>query len=156
MGYTKLVTYTTREKRIAEKEGIDYNFISKEEFINRMNKNEFFEYVIYNSNYYGTLKKDITDEKVVILEPSGFMAYKNSHMKNIISFYLDTRDEIRKERMIKRGDNIIKINERLTGDHLVFNRKNIDGVSYILNSNDLTVEELAIEIDNLYKNKIEN
>ena len=84
-GYTKLVTNTTREKRIGEIDGKDYNFITREDFLNKLNNNEFFEYVEYNSNYYGTLKKDITDEKVVILEPKGFQAYHHSKFHGIIS-----------------------------------------------------------------------
>ncbi len=153
-GYTKLVTNTTREKRIGEIDGKDYNFITREDFLNKLNNNEFFEYVEYNSNYYGTLKKDITDEKVVILEPKGFQAYHHSKFHGIISFYLDTRDDLRRDRMIKRGDKIEKIKERLLSDSNIFTKESIEGVDYILNSNDLTVPELAVEIDNLYKRRI--
>ena len=153
-GYTKLVTNTTREKRIGEIDGKDYNFITKEEFLSKLNNDEFFEYVEYNSNFYGTLKKDITKEKVVILEPKGFQAYKHSKFKGIISFYLDTRDEIRYERMLKRGDKKERIKERIESDGIVFNRESIDGVDYILNSNDLTVPELAIEINALYEKEL--
>ena len=150
-GYTKLVTNTTREKRIGEIDGKDYNFITREDFLSKLKNNEFFEYVEYNSNFYGTLKKDITKEKVVILEPKGYQAYRNSSFEGIVSFYLDTRDDIRFERMLKRGDKEEKIKERIDSDGIVFSRESIDGVDYILNSNDLTVPELAIEIDKLYR-----
>ena len=53
--------------------------------------------------------------------------------------------------MLKRGDKEEKIKERIDSDGIVFSRESIDGVDYILNSNDLTVPELAIEIDKLYR-----
>ena len=68
--------------------------------------------------------------------------------------YLDTRDDLRRDRMIKRGDKIEKIKERLLSDSNIFTKESIEGVDYILNSNDLTVPELAVEIDNLYKRRI--
>ena len=45
----KLVTYTTREKRIGEIEGKDYHFISREDFIQKIKNNFFIEYVEYNT-----------------------------------------------------------------------------------------------------------
>ena len=39
---TKIVTYTTRKPRINERNGIDYNFISLEEFANLSSENFFY------------------------------------------------------------------------------------------------------------------
>lgn len=43
--------------RTGEKNGVDYNFISEEEFLERKDNNEFIEWAKVHSNYYGTLKK---------------------------------------------------------------------------------------------------
>src|SRR5574344_1049685 len=84
-GYVKFVTNTTRSKRVGEVNGVDYNFISIEEFENKIKNNEFIEYVKYNNNYYGTEKKSIDDNVVLIIEPNNirkFMQLNNPHIKN--------------------------------------------------------------------------
>jgi len=150
-GFNKLVTYTTRDMRINEVDGKDYNFITKENFIKKKEEGFFFETTLYNNNYYGTAKKDITHDKVVILEPSGLKSFKNGDLSDIFAFYLDCSEEKRRNFMTKRQDDLIKINERLKTDRIVFDINNIEGIDYILNSNDLSVDELAKEINKLYE-----
>jgi guanylate kinase len=54
------VSATTRPKRETEIHGRDYYFISKEEFQNMINNNEFIEWEqVYEGLYYGTLKSEI-------------------------------------------------------------------------------------------------
>ena len=54
---TKLgISCTTREKRLKEEHGVSYFFISQQEFVNRVNKNEFLEYAKVFGNFYGTPK----------------------------------------------------------------------------------------------------
>lgn len=58
--YVFPVSCTTREPRPGEEEGEVYNFVSKEEFQERMAADEFLEWaVVHGENYYGTLKEDI-------------------------------------------------------------------------------------------------
>ena len=53
------VSHTTRSPRTNEINGIDYNFVSKEEFKELIRKKEFYEYAKIFDNYYGTLKKNV-------------------------------------------------------------------------------------------------
>jgi guanylate kinase len=56
------VSYTTREKRKNEREGVDYYFISLEEFVKKINENGLLEYNQYGTGkYYGTPKDKIFD-----------------------------------------------------------------------------------------------
>jgi guanylate kinase len=48
------VSYTTRPLRGHEREGIDYHFITREEFRERIDKGEFLEWAEVFGNYYGT------------------------------------------------------------------------------------------------------
>jgi guanylate kinase len=48
------VSYTTRYPRGKERDGLDYFFISREEFEDRIAKGEFLEYAEVFGNYYGT------------------------------------------------------------------------------------------------------
>ncbi len=55
------VSCTTRPKRDRETEGQDYYFLSKEEFLERIQNNGFIEYAMVHENYYGTPKKEIEE-----------------------------------------------------------------------------------------------
>lgn len=48
------ISYTTRPPRGAEKHGVDYYFISRDEFLERSIRGEFLEYAEVHGNYYGT------------------------------------------------------------------------------------------------------
>ncbi len=55
------VSATTREKRPHEKHGKDYYFLSIDEFRAKIKNNEFVEWEeVYNNQYYGTLKSEVT------------------------------------------------------------------------------------------------
>lgn len=54
------VSATTRPQRINEKHGIDYYFLSEEEFRERIKKEEFLEWEeVYPGRFYGTLKSEV-------------------------------------------------------------------------------------------------
>jgi len=57
----RLVTTTSRPRRTGEKNGREYNFISKKDFENKIKKGYFLEYTYYQNRdaYYGTIKKEI-------------------------------------------------------------------------------------------------
>lgn len=50
------VSYTTRKPRSNEISGINYFFVTKEEFLQRIKNNDFLEYTNFINNYYGTSK----------------------------------------------------------------------------------------------------
>jgi guanylate kinase len=54
------VSATTREQRPNERHGVDYYYITKEEFHRRIDNNEFLEWEeVYGGNFYGTLKSEL-------------------------------------------------------------------------------------------------
>ena len=64
------ISTTTREPRTGEKEGVDYFFVSKEEFKKDITKNNFLEWAEVHGNYYGTSLKPINkalDEKKLVI-----------------------------------------------------------------------------------------
>lgn len=153
-GFKKFVTTTTREQRSNEINGVDYFFISKDEFLNKISQDRFIEYVQYNGNYYGTEKNQIDDKTVLIVEPSGLKAFNKLNDGHIVSFLLIARKSVRKERMIFRGDDLSQIEERLKVDDFNFNRKHVGKVDFIIPSDDSGILELAEKINQLYQEKI--
>ena len=55
-GLVYSVSATTRKKRDNEKSGVDYFFISEQEFLDKTKKNEFVEWEKVYDYYYGTFK----------------------------------------------------------------------------------------------------
>ncbi len=55
------VSATTRQPRAEDKEGVTYFFKTIEEFEKMIDNDEFFEYAMFNGNYYGTPKKYVLD-----------------------------------------------------------------------------------------------
>ena len=64
------VSATTRSPRRGETEGVDYYYLTKEEFEQKISEGAFFEYASYCDNYYGTLLSEVTpkleDRKSVV------------------------------------------------------------------------------------------
>jgi len=57
LGYS--VSATTRAMRAGEREGVDYHFVSREEFLRRVEAGEFLEWATYAGELYGTLRSEI-------------------------------------------------------------------------------------------------
>ncbi len=57
--YSFSVSHTTRLIRPNETDGVDYNFINVDSFLEGVYKNEFIEWTKFSSNYYGTSKESI-------------------------------------------------------------------------------------------------
>lgn len=56
------VSYTTRQPRTGEQDGVNYNFVSRQEFERMIADNELLEYAEYVDNYYGTSLKVIREK----------------------------------------------------------------------------------------------
>lgn len=152
--FSKVVTYTTREKRVGEKAGVDYHFISTERFLSLKDKKHFLETTYYNNNYYGTTYDQIGLNKVLIIDPAGLKIYKELNDPSIVSFFIDVPEHIRKERMIKRGDDLKIIEERLILDREQFSFTNLGTTDFVIEYNDQALTELAIDINTKYLSKV--
>jgi guanylate kinase len=67
------VSAATRKARGTEKDGVDYHFISEEDFKQKIQHNEFVEWeMVYEGKYYGTLKSELQriwdDNKIPVLD----------------------------------------------------------------------------------------
>ena len=66
------ISTTTRAPRIGEVNGVDYFFVTKEEFERDIRNNDFLEYAKVHDNYYGTslkpIKKALEEGKLVIFD----------------------------------------------------------------------------------------
>lgn len=153
-GLSKAITTTTREKRVGETDGVEYFFISKEEFQKRLSENKFVESSLYNGNYYGCGIDQVADDKVVVLDPNGLHSFKKLKNKNIVTFLLIADETTRKKRMALRGDKEENIKQRIENDVVDFSLDKIGEVDFIIKTNDKTIEGTADLIYQNYKKKI--
>lgn len=102
------VSMTTRKPRPLEKDGVDYFFVSSEEFENKINDNTFLEYAFYNDNYYGT-PKDKVEEKlnegkdvILVIDINGAINIKKIIPSALFIFIMPPDMETLKNRLIGR------------------------------------------------------
>src|ERR1035437_7534583 len=89
------VSATTRKSRGNEEEGVDYYFISEEEFKEKIHHKEFLEWeMVYEGKYYGTLKSEIqrlwSQKKVPVLDidVQGAIHVQQQYPVNTISVFI--------------------------------------------------------------------
>lgn len=103
------VSATTRSPRNGEVEGVNYYFMSKEKFKEKINDNDFLEYAEVYDNYYGTPKSNVQEMldsgKDVILEIDiqGALKVKENSEEGVFIFILPPSMEELKQRIINRG-----------------------------------------------------
>ena len=115
-GIRKVVTHTTRSMRMGEINDVDYHFVSKEEFLKMKENDEFVETVFYNGNYYGTSRKEVKIDKCMAVELNGAKTYKSFHDPKIVLFFMNLDEETCRERMLSRGDDPKKVEDRIAND----------------------------------------
>ncbi len=104
------VSHTTRTPRSNEIDGVDYFFVSKEEFINLINEKKFYEHAKIFENYYGTLKKNVDEAKnendiIFDIDWQGTKQLSKFKDLNLIKIYLITSKDELKKRLINRNQN---------------------------------------------------
>ena len=103
------VSHTTRVQRPSERPGINYNFVTVEEFEQLIQQQAFFEYANVYGNYYGTTKKWVMEQLVtghdVILEIDwqGARQVMQLYPPAISIFIFPPSREILLQRLQKRG-----------------------------------------------------
>ena len=150
IGLSPVVTYTTRPKREKEINGVTYNFISKDEFELLKDKGFFITTTHYNvangdTWMYGTAKKDLSDNKVLITNPKEFdmLCKLNIQDIHIISVYINTSEYVIWDRLLKRKDNINEAQRRLVSDREDFLGIECDADFVFRNDGELKPKALA-------------
>ena len=157
--YLPIISVTSRPIRISEKDGIDYLFETKENFLKLIKNDRLIEYRTYNTLvngvsdiwYYGLPKYVLDDNKkyVVILDIQGtkdFITYYGKDKCEVI--YVDCPSEIRKERAMKRGSfDLTEWKRRSKCDEVDFSEdKRIGVVDRVVQNWDISLDDVVKEI----------
>lgn len=146
-GYKKIVTYTTREPRPNEVDGVDYHYIAVDKFNELKEQGFFAETAQYNGWNYGTAKEDCTNDKVAVLTPHGLRQISKLPDIKVVSFYINVPRRDRLIKILQRGDNIEEAYRRSLSDVGQFDGI-ADEVNYVINNDGYkkNIEEMTKEI----------
>ena len=103
------ISETTREIRLGEVDGVTYNYVSVEEFEEKISKGGFLEYAKYGKNYYGTPKDAVekrlkNGENVLLeIEPQGALKVKEQMPEAVMIFIVPPSMKELKKRLEERG-----------------------------------------------------
>ena len=138
------VSATTRAPRPGEVDGVNYHFISKEEFLHRIEHGDMLEYTEYCGNYYGTPLKEAEEvlasgkNLILEIEVEGARNVKARYPDAVLVMLLPPSYSVQEQRLRSRGtETEEKILERLARakeeilcapayDYVVYNRDGRD------------------------------
>lgn len=116
------VSATTRKSRANETDGVDYYFISEEEFKKKIQLKEFAEWeMVYEGKYYGTLKSELKriwglgKVPVLDIDVKGAIHVQQQYPENTLSLFIEPPSvEELKKRLLSRGtENEDSLNARV-------------------------------------------
>ena len=108
LGIPLSISATTRKPRDGEVDGKDYFFLTKDEFEEKIRKDEFYEYANVHGNYYGTLKEVVESnlskgENVILeIDVQGALIVKAKRKDAVLVFFRTENMNILEERLRKR------------------------------------------------------
>ena len=141
---------TTRPKRQSETDGVDYRFVSEDEFRRLIGEKKLVEYTEFNGNFYGTLREDvdrlIIPGKVLVcaIDWYGLRAMRADYPKQTVGVFM--RPPSKYEvlvRLQKRGSSEEETVKRMeTYDEYMMHMKEYD---HVVVNNDLERTAQAIK-----------
>jgi guanylate kinase len=103
------VSATTRAPRPGEEDAVSYYFVSKETFLDMIERNAFIEYDAHMDNYYGTpidqLEEKLSRGNVILdIEPNGAFLVRKARPDAVLIFIAPPSLETLEQRLRGRGD----------------------------------------------------
>jgi guanylate kinase len=114
------ISATTRAPRPGEREGVDYHFLSREEFDRRVAEGEFLEHADYAGRSYGTLRSELEDRVsagvpvVLEIEVQGARQVREAVPDSLLVFIAPPSPAALRARLLGRGtDDAAEVERRL-------------------------------------------
>jgi guanylate kinase len=113
------VSHTTRKKRNTERDGVDYYFVSEQEFQNLIEEEKLVEWAVVHGNHYGTSRRELEKkgtrgDLLLDIDVQGAQQIKEKFKKAVFVFILPPHFPELKKRLETRGqDSPGSIRERL-------------------------------------------
>ena len=103
------VSATSRPIRPGEEEGVNYYFVSREQFQELIRQDAFVEYDYHMENYYGTLKSEVLNKTrlgnmILDVEPKGALKIRQIYPEATLIFIDAPSVQVLEDRIRGRGD----------------------------------------------------
>ena len=127
------ISACSRKKRPGEQDGVDYNFLTKEDFLNKIDEGAFLEWEeVYSNQYYGTLKSEIYKlwdaGKVVVfdLDVIGGLNIKKQYLNDCLSIFImpPSIEALQKRLKNRATDSDSNISKRIAKAKLEISKSN--------------------------------
>lgn len=145
------VSATTRAPRPGEQNGVNYYFITRDEFISRINSEDMLEYTEYCGNFYGTPKKEAIEvlengkNLILEIEIDGAHQIREKYPEAILIMLLPPSFATQEQRLRSRGtETEEKIRERL--ERTKTELSDIDSYDYVVYNYDGRDKDAANKI----------
>lgn len=131
-----IVTTTSRVSRGGEKDGLDYHFLSRDQFEKKIKSGDFVEWVEYGGNLYGTQKQELEQalntDSLWRIDPSRAGEIRNfikrsfpkklaaQLLKRLIVIYITVSDEVVLQRLSSRNLSDEEIKKRMEDDKKIW------------------------------------
>jgi guanylate kinase len=106
---------TTRSPRPGEIDGVDYYFVTKEDFLKRIAENKFLEWAEFVGNYYGTPRDKVDEqldhgkEVVLEIEVEGALQVRKQMKDAVFIFLVPPGKPALYERLVSRGTDTMEM-----------------------------------------------
>ena len=141
------ISTTTRPMRAGEKNGVDYFFVSREEFLSDIEKGCFLEWAKVHDNFYGTSKKQIDkalkEDKIVFLDidVQGHKNVRKIYSDVTSSVFVTTKDKNTLVQRLKHRGTETKESIEIRMVNAINEMKQIPQYDYLLINDDFEISK---------------
>ena len=152
--YSLSISATTRQPREGEVDGVQYFFMDKPVFEQKIQENQFLEYAQYVDNYYGTPKDFVFDKLdqgisvILEIEMQGALKVKEQYPETVLIFVTPPTAEELEARLRGRGtetDEVIASRLARAAEEVVY----MDKYDYVVDNEDGKVAECAAKVHHI-------
>lgn len=153
----KIIGSTTRPPREGEIEGVNYFYLTNQEFIDKIINRDMINYEIFREWQYGTERKAYSDDKtnIGVFNPKALMSLLQEDDFNIYIVFIEVNAKTRIMRQLNREENpdVKEIARRFLADESDFSAlgvaltaPDLESKIFCLNNETNTIDESADEI----------
>lgn len=157
-GLTKICSYTTRPKRYGESN--THIFVDNTVYEEMLSEDKIAAFTEIAGFKYWTTTEQLYQNSYYIIDPSGLKTLKSLNLPNlrIVSVYINVPEEIRKERAIKRGDELNVYRKRCLSEREQFRQmKKEMNVDYVISNLDFaksfSILKWICDVEGLFLNQ---
>lgn len=154
-----IISCTTRPIRDNEIDGVNYHYLTKEQFTDQILSGEMLEATVFNDWCYGTSLKNLTQDKlnIGVFNPEGVGLLRENKNVQLIVIYVEATDKTRLLRQLNRekDPDCHEIVRRFGADEADFTEEEINYLApdiFVTNNDGADIHQISKAIANAWAN----